>query len=214
MTPTMISMRALRKLDLCFEDISLLLLFPTQSQGSPTSFSPRSRSFIPRKKTIALENKQCSYLRSIYYNNLLSTRKTFVVEREKNPLLCLVDHLLSMTLHDDVFVAESTRDVSYIFRAKPSSAKKSLTLKIKADALDQPVFREPERAADKYRTSKTKSLRSSTWLRYLKRLGFKSGLKHSFTQYVARRDLVNAVNSKSSSSHLPLPPILICRRQC
>jgi len=214
MTPTMVSMRALRKLDLCFEDISLLLLFPIQSQRSPTSFSPRSRSFIPREKTIALESKQCSYLRSIYYNNLLSTRKTFVVEREENPLLCLVDHLLFMALHDDVFVAESTRDVSYIFRAKPSAAKKSLTLKIKADALNQPVFREPERAADEYRTSKTKPLRSSTWLRYLKRLGLKSGLKHSFTQYVARRGLVNAVNSKSSSSHLPLPPVLICRRQC
>jgi len=214
MASTMVSMRALRKLDLCFEDISLSLLFPTQSQRSSTSFSPRSHSFIPREKTIALKSKQCSYLRSIYYNNLLSTRKTFVVEREENPLLCLVDHLLFMALHDDVFVAESTRDVSYIFRVKPPSVKKSLTLKIKADALDQPVFREPERVADEYRTSKTKPLRSSTWLRYLKRLGLKSGLKHSFTQYVARRGLVNAVNSKSSSSHLPLSSILICRRHC
>ncbi len=118
-----------------------------------------------------------------------------------------------MALYDDIFVAESTRDVSYIFRAKPSSAKKSLTLKIKAGALDQPVFREPERAVDEYRTSKTKPLRSSTWLRYLKRLGLKSGLKHSFTQYVARRGLVNAVNSKSSSSPLPIPPILMCGRK-
>ena len=67
-----------------------------------------------------------------------------------------------MTLHDDVFVAESTRDVSYIFRAKSSSVKKSLTLKIKVDALNQSIFREPERVADEYRTSKTKPLRSST----------------------------------------------------
>ncbi len=162
MTSTMVSMRILRKLDLCFEDISLLLLFSTQSQRSSTFFSSRSRSFISRKKTIALESKQCSYLRSIYYNNLLSTRKTFVVEREKNSLLCLVDHLLFMTLHDDVFVIESTRDVSYIFRVKSSAVKKSLTLKIKVDALNQSVFRESERVANEYRTSKTKSLRSST----------------------------------------------------
>ncbi len=119
-----------------------------------------------------------------------------------------------MTLHDDVFVIESTRDVSYIFRVKSSSVKKSLTLKIKVDALNQSIFREPERVANEYRTSKTKSLRSSTWLRYLKRLDLKSSLKHSFIQYVARRDLVNVVNSKSSSSHLFLSSIFICRRQC
>lgn len=39
-------------------------------------------------------------------------------------------------------------------------------------------------------------MRSSTWLRYLRRLGRNSGLEHSFTQYCARRGLVNAVNSK------------------
>ena len=214
MTSTIISMQVLRKLNLCFEDISLLLLFSIQSQRSSTFFLSRSCSFISRKKTIALESKQCRYLRSIYYNNLLSTRKTFVIEREKNSLLCLVDHLLFMILHDDVFVIESTRNVSYIFQVKSSAVKKSLTLKIKVNALNQSVFRESERVANEYRTSKTKSLHSSTWLHYLKRLDLKSSLKHFFTQYVAQRDLVNVINSKSSSSHLLLSSILICRRQC
>lgn len=128
---------------------------------------------------------------------LIFNRKTFIIEREDNPLLCLLDHLLHMALYDDVFAAESLRDVSNIFRAKIPSGKKCLQLKMKRNALDIPVFREPGRAGDGYRTSPTKPLRSSTWLRYLRRLGRNSGLENSFTQYCARRGLVNAVNSKS-----------------
>ncbi len=119
-----------------------------------------------------------------------------------------------MTLHDNIFVIESMRDVSYIFQVNSSSVKKSLTLKIKVNALNQSIFRESECVANEYCTSKTKSLRSNTWLRYLKRLDLKLSLKHFFIQYVAWRDLVNAVNSKSSSSHLSLSSILICRHQC
>lgn len=96
-----------------------------------------------------------------------------------------------------MFAAESLRDVSNIFRARIPSGKKSLQLKIKRSALDIPVFRTPGRAADGFRTSPTEPLRSSTWLRYLQDLGRKSGLEKSFTQYCARRGLVNAVNSGS-----------------
>jgi len=110
------------------------------------------------------------------YWRVLNMHIFYQTDRSLNDSIRSVDHLLSMTLHDDVFVAESTRDVSYIFRAKPSSAKKSLTLKIKADALNQSIFREPERVVNDYRTSKKKPLRSSTWLRYLKPLGLKSDL--------------------------------------
>ena len=128
--------------------------------------------------------------------NQSSNRKTFIVEREDNPLLCLLDHLLSLALYDDVFAAESLRDVSNIFRAQVPRGKKCLQLKIKRSALDVPVFRAPGGAVDGFRTSPTEPLRSSTWLRYLTQLGRKSGLEKSFTQYCARRGLVNAVNSK------------------
>ncbi|KAL8855462.1 MAG: hypothetical protein Q9178_007895 [Gyalolechia marmorata] len=128
------------------------------------------------------------------------TGKTFIVEREENPILCLLDHLLSMALYDDVFAAESLRNVSNIFRAKVPSGKKCLQLKTKRRVPDTPVFREPERAEDGYRTSPTEPLRSGTWLRYLRRLGRNSGLEQSFTQYCARRGLVNAVNNKAPSS--------------
>lgn len=50
--------------------------------------------------------------------DLLLNRKTFIIEREDNPLLCLLDHLLHMALYDDVFAAESLRNVSNIFLAK------------------------------------------------------------------------------------------------
>lgn len=43
--------------------------------------------------------------------------------------------------------------------------------------LNIPVFREPERAVDEHRTSPIKPLKSSTWLRYLRRLGRNSGLE-------------------------------------
>ena len=102
-----------------------------------------------------------------------------------------------MALYDDVFAAESLRNVSNIFQAKIPARKKCLQLKTKRKVLDTPVFREPGRAVDGYRTSTTEPLRSGTWLRYLRRLGRNSGLEQSFTQYCARRGLVNAINSKS-----------------
>ena len=126
-------------------------------------------------------------------------RKTFIVEREENPLLCLLDHLLSLALYDDVLAPEPVKNISNIFRATIPPGKKSLQLKVKRDALDTPVFREPGRHVDGYRTSPTKPLRAKTWLRYLKQLGLKCGLEKTFSQYVARRGLVNAINSKCIS---------------
>jgi len=117
--------------------------------------------FILRKKTIALESKQYSYLRLIFYNNLLFTRKTFIVKREKNSLLCLIDYLLFIAFYNNVFVIKSTRDISYIFRVKLLFVKKSFTLKIKINTLNQLIFRKSKRNANKYCISKTKMLRSS-----------------------------------------------------
>ena len=119
-----------------------------------------------------------------------------------------------MALFDDVFAAESLKNVSNIFRAKIPSGKKCLQLKMKRNVLDTPIFREPGRAADGFRTSPTNPLRSGTWLRYLRRLGRNSGLEQSFTQYCARRGLVNAVNSKSIllplwSSLLTMPMLIL-----
>lgn len=102
-----------------------------------------------------------------------------------------------MALYDEVFAAEPLKDVSNIFRAKVPAGKKCLQLKMKRTVLDTPVFREPGRAVDGHRTSPKKPLKWSTWLRYLRRLGRNSGLEQSFTQYCARRGLVNAVNRKS-----------------
>lgn len=119
-----------------------------------------------------------------------------------------------MALYDDVFAAEPLKDVSNIFRAKVPAGKKCLQLKMKRTVLDTPIFREPGRAVDGHRTSLTKPLRSSTWLRYLRRLGRNSGLEQSLTQYCARRGLVNAVNSQSILLPLRYSPsrasMLIC----
>lgn len=111
-----------------------------------------------------------------------------------------------MALRDDVFKATAATEIRNIFRAVPRSGKKSLELKIKREALDKPVFREPGRAADEHRTSSTKALRASTWLRQLKRLGQKAGLQQTLTQYVFRHGLVNAVNRKSLYRNPKLSP--------
>ena len=89
-------------------------------------------------------------------------------------------------------------DVRNISQARIPQGKRCLVLKMKRQALDTPVFRAPGHIVDGYRTSRKKPLRSSTWLRYLKRLALKAGLQNSLTQYVFRRGLVNAVNSKLS----------------
>lgn len=109
----------------------------------------------------------CSICTSYAIANRSSNRKTFIVKREDNPLLCLLDYLLSLALYDNVFAAGLLRNISNIFRAKIPPGKKSLQLKIKGSALDIPVFRIPGCAADGFRTSPTEPLRSSTWLRYL-----------------------------------------------
>ena len=48
-------------------------------------------------------------------------------------------------------------------------------------------------------------------LRYLKRTGRYSGLEKSFTQYYARRRLVNAINSKSILSVVTVYLLSECR---
>jgi len=81
------------------------------------------------------------------------------------------------------------------FEAKIPEDKVCLQLKIQRKSLDQPVFREPGTSSCEYRTSTTKPLRASTWLRYLQRLGLKAGLELPLTQYCFRRGLVDVINS-------------------
>ncbi|KAG1884939.1 hypothetical protein F4604DRAFT_1918608 [Suillus subluteus] len=126
--------------------------------------------------------------------------KAFVITRTEDPLLCLVDHMLSMALKDEIFAATSIRDASTLFTVPIPSGKKSLTLHIKREAWDLPVFREPTKADHGYRTSATRPMRSSTWSQYLKRLGINVGMPIALTQYVFRRGLVNAINDKAPSN--------------
>ena len=104
--------------------------------------------------------------------------------------------LLALALHDDIFTAESLQTVRNIFQARIPSGRESLQLKIKRNASDVPVFCAPGRATNSFRTSPTEPLHSSIRLRYLTELGRRCGLERPFTQYCARRGLVNAVNSK------------------
>lgn len=129
--------------------------------------------------------------------DLLSNKKTFIIERKNNFLFCFLDHFLFMIFYDDVFVAKSLKNVNNIFRVKISVEKKCLQLKMKRTILNISIFRELERVEDEHRTSSIKSLKLSTWLRYFRRLSRNSELEQFFIQYCARRDLINVVNSKS-----------------
>lgn len=165
---TMTSMQALMKLNLCFEDTSLFILLKTQFQRSSTFFSSRLHSFTQTKKTIKLKSKQCSHLHTIIVTDLFSIRKTFVIKREENPLLCLINYLLFMTLCNNVFAVKSIRNIKNIFKVKIPSHKKCLILKMRDRALNIPVFHELKHTADEYCTSLTKPLCFSTWLCYLR----------------------------------------------
>ncbi|OJD10155.1 hypothetical protein AJ78_08716 [Emergomyces pasteurianus Ep9510] len=72
-----------------------------------------------------------------------------------------------------------------------------MSLKIKARMLDVPVFHQPERTGNEYRTLEKTLLKGSTWSGYLKHLHLMTGLKYSLTQYVWRRSLINAINNKA-----------------
>ncbi|KAI9850843.1 MAG: hypothetical protein M1830_006950 [Pleopsidium flavum] len=126
--------------------------------------------------------------------------KTFIVEREEYPLICLLDHLLYLAVYDDVLVSPELRTVDNVFGTIVPLRKNSLQLKIKREVFDLPVFREPSRIVGRKGIRQFTALRSSTWLRYLQRLGRSCGLGRPFTQYCARRGLINAVNNKAPSS--------------
>lgn len=71
---------------------------------------------------------------------------------EKIILLCLLDHLLSLALDDDLFAAESLRNVRGFFCAKIPPEKKSYQLKTKQELFDISVFYGAKLALDGYRT--------------------------------------------------------------
>lgn len=127
----------------------------------------------------------------------MHTRKTFVISHNPELILDLLGHLLAMALHDGIFTAEFRRLEDIYWHQIPSH-REGIQLKIKRMALDRPVFRQPTRGSDGYRTSEHEPLKSDKWSDYLRKLGEVAGLKCNLTQYVWRRSLINAINSMSS----------------
>ncbi|KAL4891317.1 hypothetical protein BDV59DRAFT_66820 [Aspergillus ambiguus] len=125
--------------------------------------------------------------------------KRFVIEHEDNPIFDLLSQLLSLAIHDDIFVA-TIKDESHIYTAPIPSHRKGIQLKIKREKLDIPIFREPEDTPEGYRTSDEQPLKSRTWSRYIKRIGVLNGQKHNLTQKVFRRGGINAINNNAPSS--------------
>lgn len=89
-------------------------------------------------------------------------RKTFIVEREEDPLICLLDHLLYLAVYDDVLVSPKLWTVDNVFGTIVPPRKNSLQLKIKREAFDLPVFREPSRIVSRKGIRQVTVLRSST----------------------------------------------------
>jgi Protein of unknown function (DUF3435) len=79
------------------------------------------------------------------------------------------------------FFAAQFRGVKDIYQAIIPSHKAGMQLKIRKDKLDLPIFRQPERSVNGYRTSAKTPLKASTWSRYLKRLGQVAGFKYMYT---------------------------------
>ncbi|KAA6408390.1 MAG: hypothetical protein FRX48_08132 [Lasallia pustulata] len=127
--------------------------------------------------------------------------KTLVIGGgDDDPLFSLLDHFISLAVHDDAFEATYAKNIENMIRVTISLGRKSLTLKCKRRVLDLPVFREPLRSAGEVGTSPTEPLLASTWIRYLKQLGQKAGFQQSFTKYGLRRGLLNVVNNSAPAS--------------
>ncbi|KAH8691874.1 hypothetical protein BGW36DRAFT_400040 [Talaromyces proteolyticus] len=122
--------------------------------------------------------------------------KRFVIQHEDNLLFDLLSQLFALGLDDDIFKAD-IRDEADIYTVPIPSHRKALQLKIKREKLDIPVFREPERTEDGYRTSEKTPLKRSTFARYLKRIGLITGEKTGLTQKWVRRGGINAINENA-----------------
>lgn len=141
-----------------------------------------------------------------------------MIEQEYNPLFDLLGQLLTAAMHDNVFEAE-IEDVEQIYTATFPGHKRCMQLKIKGDKLDLPIFREPIRSEEGYRTSKEQPLKARRWRRYLRRLGFKGGLEEDLGQKHLRRGAINSNNSMSLSSclrqsFLPMANLTPPSRKC
>ncbi|EAW15091.1 uncharacterized protein ACLA_057470 [Aspergillus clavatus NRRL 1] len=120
---------------------------------------------------------------------LLSTRTTFD----------LLSQLLALGIDDDIFVA-TIRDVADIYTVPLPRHRRGILLKIKRDMLDLPIFREPERTDEGYRTSVLLALRARAWARYIKKIGRKTGQEENLTQKEVRRGAINAINNRAPAS--------------
>ncbi|KAL2859811.1 uncharacterized protein BJX67DRAFT_386620 [Aspergillus lucknowensis] len=125
--------------------------------------------------------------------------KRFVIEHEDNLLFDLLSQLLALGIDDDIFVA-TIRDVADIYTVPLPRHRRGIRLKIKRDKLDLPIFREPERTDEGYRTSILVALKARTWARYIKRIGKKTGQEENLTQKEVRRGAINAINNRAPAS--------------
>jgi hypothetical protein len=113
----------------------------------------------------------------------------------------LLSQLLALALHDDIF-APDIRDVERIYTKKIPPHRRGMKLKIKREWLDIPIFREPERTDEGYRTSSEIPMKAATSGRYLKRTGEHAGQERNLTQKYLRRGGINAINSRMPPSTL------------
>jgi hypothetical protein len=120
----------------------------------------------------------------------------------------LLSQLLALALHDGIF-APDIRSVEDIYTKKIPSHRRGMQLKIKREWLDKPIFREPERTDEGYRTSDKIPMKAATSGRYLKRTGEQTGQKRNLTQKCLRRGGINAINSR-----IPPPGANNLTRRC
>jgi hypothetical protein len=125
-----------------------------------------------------------------------------VIEHEDNLIFDLLSQLLALALHDGIFAA-NIQDVKDIYTKRIPSHRRGLQLKIKSEWLDVPIFREPERTEEGYRTSSKIPLKAATSGRYLKRTGEQAGQERNLTQKYLRRGGINAINSRMPPPTLP-----------
>ncbi|KAF4210378.1 hypothetical protein CNMCM5878_004493 [Aspergillus fumigatiaffinis] len=125
--------------------------------------------------------------------------KRFVIEHEDNLVFDFLSQLLALALHDGIFAAK-IRDVEDIYTKKIPPHRRGMQLKIKRKWLDVPIFREPERTEEGYRTSEEIPLKAATEGRYLKRTGEYAGQEKNLTQKFLRRGGINAINDRAPAS--------------
>ena len=116
---------------------------------------------------------------------------------DDNPLFCVVSHVMSLALADQVFAKPDLNTPEKLFNlAVERPGTQYLPIPWGADALDRPLFRPSIQTEDGIQIASDSALPYHKYHPWVKQLGMKTGFLQVMTTYCLRRAEGNAINGE------------------